>query len=64
MPQGKPAGMACVHLSEAVGCLLFNDPRRPAVCADFQPDVMVCGENREEALYLLQSLELRTAPTC
>jgi len=64
MPQGKAAGVVCVHLTAEAACALFNDPRRPAVCANFQPDVMVCGQTREEALYLLQALELRTTPTC
>jgi hypothetical protein len=56
--------VVCVHLTAEAACALFNDPRRPAVCANFQPDVMVCGETREEAFYLLQALELRTTPTC
>ncbi|MDA0892805.1 MAG: YkgJ family cysteine cluster protein [Proteobacteria bacterium] len=64
MPRGKPAGVACVHLTAEAACALFNDLRRPAVCANFKPDVMVCGQTREEALHLLQTLEVRTAPTC
>ncbi|MBT6351699.1 MAG: YkgJ family cysteine cluster protein [Halieaceae bacterium] len=64
MPHGKPAGVACVHLSPEASCLLFDDPRRPAVCSSFQPEGAVCGRTREEALHLLGSLELRTAPPC
>ncbi len=64
MPRGKPAGVTCVHLSADASCLLFNDPRRPAVCAAFMPEAAVCGQVREEALDLLQDLELRTAPSC
>ncbi|MAC37325.1 MAG: hypothetical protein CME47_07555 [Halieaceae bacterium] len=64
MPHGKPADVACVHLSAEALCLLFDDPRRPAVCSSFQPESAVCGQTREEALHLLESLELRTAPPC
>jgi len=64
MPQGKAAGVVCVHLTAEAACALFNDPRRPAACANFQPDVMVCGQTREEALHRLQALELRTTPAC
>ncbi|MEL0136300.1 MAG: YkgJ family cysteine cluster protein [Halieaceae bacterium] len=64
MPEGKPAGIACVHLSSDAACLIFNDPRRPAACASFQPESAVCGQTREEALHLLHTLESRTMPAC
>jgi hypothetical protein len=64
MPEGKPAGMACVHLSTGSKCELFGDPRRPSVCAHFLPEPSVCGDSREEALNLLTLLETRTAPHC
>jgi len=62
MSQGKPAGTACVHLDEDMRCLLFGDPRRPALCDAFAPDRAVCGENREQALRLIQALELESTP--
>lgn len=60
-PQGKPAGVVCVHLSEAHLCTLFGQPERPAVCGAFQADAAVCGTNREEAMALLRWLEQATA---
>jgi len=30
MPQGKPAGERCLHLSVEQLCLLFGQPERPA----------------------------------
>ena len=62
MPEGKPAGLACVHLSSESKCGLFGNPRRPPVCADFRPEASVCGGSRAEALNLLTLLEITTAP--
>jgi len=62
MPQGKPAGVACVQLDEAGRCRLFGRPERPAVCRDFTPDPAWCGAHRDEALALLADWERRTAP--
>ncbi len=63
MPQGKPAGIRCVHLNSALGCDLFNDPRRPGVCGAFQPEPLFCGSHRDEALVILAHLESESAPT-
>ena len=57
MPQGKPAGIRCIHLQEDYRCAIFFDPRRPKVCAQFQAESSVCGENRDEALKILAWLE-------
>jgi uncharacterized protein len=62
MPGGKPASVACVHLSEAMRCGLHGDPRRPAVCDAFMPEEAYCGDNREEALMRLAQLEIQSAP--
>ncbi len=62
MPQGKPAGVRCVHLDDAMNCGLFDDPRRPAVCADFQAESAICGDSREQALHLLDALETLSRP--
>ncbi|HKK58972.1 MAG TPA: YkgJ family cysteine cluster protein [Salinivirga sp.] len=57
MPDGKPAGVRCIHLSDDYRCLIFDSPDRPAVCADFQAEPGVCGTNRDEALEILGNLE-------
>ena len=49
MPNGKPAGERCLHLSVDYLCGLFGQPQRPAVCGDFKADTEVCGSSREEA---------------
>ncbi|WP_018917198.1 YkgJ family cysteine cluster protein [Vreelandella zhanjiangensis] len=60
MPQGKPAGVRCIQLDEGNLCRLFGDPRRPEVCGNFQFDISVCGEQREQALATLAYLEAET----
>jgi hypothetical protein len=57
MPEGKPAGVPCIHLTEDHRCGIFHSPDRPAVCAGFQAEKLVCGENREEALNILAELQ-------
>lgn len=57
MPNGKPEGIPCVHLTDDYKCRLFNHPDRPEVCKNFQADRAVCGYSREEALKLLTELE-------
>lgn len=61
MPQGKPAGVPCVQLDEALRCRLFGQPGRPAVCASLQPGAEMCGSTREHALHWLTRLESQTA---
>lgn len=60
MPDGKPAGIACVQLDEHFSCKLFGRPERPAVCKQFLPEAAVCGDNREQALQLITLLEKNT----
>lgn len=57
MPNGKPAGVACIHLTEDYLCALFDKPERPLVCSGFQAEPEICGESREEALFILSELE-------
>jgi len=57
MPQGKPGGTPCIHLTEDFRCAIYNDPLRPKACADFQAEEEFCGNNREEALQILYKLE-------
>jgi uncharacterized protein len=61
MPGGKAAGERCVQLDEHNLCLLFGDPRRPAVCGDFKADEEVCGTDNQTALDKLTLLEDSTA---
>lgn len=62
MPQGKPAGVACVQLLPDLRCALFGQSQRPAVCASLRPDPSMCGASREEALGVLFRLEQATRP--
>ena len=57
LPDGKPAGMRCPHLDDYFACTLWGDPARPAVCASFKAETLVCGTSQAEALQLLSLLE-------
>jgi len=63
MPDGKPAGMRCVHLDDSLACALFADARRPAACSAFMPSEDVCGRNAEEAIIILERLEQASRPS-
>ena len=62
MPNSKPAGVRCIQLDDALRCMLFGDPRRPAVCASLQPQPAMCGDSREHAMRWLAVLEAASAP--
>lgn len=62
LPLGKPAGVRCPWLSDDNLCGLFGKPERPEVCSSFDPDPMICGDSREEAFELIETLELLTKP--
>lgn len=62
MPDGKPAGVPCVQLDEAMRCKLFGKPERPAFCGSLQPAADLCGGSREEAFALIGTLEAATRP--
>ena len=62
LPGGKPAGVRCPHLDEALRCRLFGQPERPAVCGSLQPHAEMCGSTREHALLFLKQLEQATQP--
>jgi len=57
MPDGKPAGIKCIHLTDDFLCSIFNDPERPKVCYGFKAEKIFCGNNREEALKILSDLD-------
>ena len=60
MPDGKPAGVRCIHLTSDNLCSLFGKPERPRICRDFKADFTVCGETNEDAFTYLQQLEIET----
>ena len=62
MPNGKPAGVACVQLTADLKCALFGRPERPAVCSSLQPSEPMCGDSREQAMRWLGHLEDDTQP--
>jgi uncharacterized protein len=62
MPQGKPAGVRCIQLTDDNRCQLFGLPERPAVCVRLRPTQEMCGENSTEALLYLSTLEALTTP--
>ncbi len=55
MPDGKPAGLPCIHLQKDLSCGIYE--QRPKVCKDFLAEDRVCGTSREEALDILNRLE-------
>ena len=61
MPQGKPAGVRCVQLTDDNRCAIFGLPERPVVCASLRPEPVMCGADREHALAWLAQLEAVTA---
>ena len=62
MPRGKPAGVRCVQLDAANGCMIFGRADRPAVCAGLLPSAEMCGQDREAAMVFLARLERDTQP--
>jgi hypothetical protein len=62
MPEGKPAGVRCVQLTDDNACKLFGKPERPAVCVSLQASLEMCGDTDEEAYRRLAEWERLTAP--
>lgn len=62
MPEGKPAFVRCVQLTDDNLCGIYDDPARPAVCGRLRPEAAICGGSREEALVLIGELERATQP--
>ena len=57
MPNGKPAGVRCVNLTDDLRCSIFGQPERPRICGAFQPDPLICGGSRAEAIKIMSELE-------
>lgn len=62
MPDGKPAGVRCVQLTDDLRCAIFGMPERPGVCVRLRPAMEMCGTSAEQALAGLQELERLTRP--
>lgn len=62
MPQGKPAGVRCVQLTDDNRCQLFGLSERPAFCVSLRPSEEMCGADAAEALQRLYQLEALTRP--
>lgn len=62
MPDGKPAGVRCIQLTDDNRCKLFGLPERPAVCVRLRPNEEMCRANSDEALMWLTELERVTRP--
>src|SRR5215210_2105952 len=60
MPNGKPAGVRCVQLSDDNRCSLFGKSERPAVCVSLRPSEEMCGNSNQEAMERLTKLERLT----
>lgn len=56
MPDGKPAGVRCIHLLEDYKCAIYDTSGKPAVCSGFKAEPEFCGTTREEAMRILYSL--------
>jgi uncharacterized protein len=63
MPQGKPAGVRCVQLSEENLCRIFGKPERPDFCGSLKASADMCGGCDAEAMHILTLLEAATAPS-
>ncbi|MEP6899366.1 MAG: YkgJ family cysteine cluster protein [Rhodanobacter sp.] len=61
MPNGKPAGVRCVQLTDDHRCAIFGRPERPAVCGSLRADPVMCGNDRVHAMTWLTQLEVATA---
>jgi len=57
MPQGKAAGVPCIHLGPNLECQIFGQPDRPKTCLNFKPESAFCGHSAKEAMHILSNLE-------
>lgn len=61
MPNGKPAGVRCIQLTDDNRCAIFGRPERPAVCGSLKSAADMCGDDRAHALRWISALEAATA---
>ncbi|MBO2025689.1 Fe-S-cluster oxidoreductase [Klebsiella pneumoniae] len=65
MPQGKPANVRCVQLSNDNLCNIFGSELRPKVCGNLQPSPDMCSTDRDAAItYLLHRVQHGTIGIC
>ena len=57
LPDGKPKGVFCPHLTIDKKCSIFTSPQRPKVCDGFKAEIEFCGLSFEEAMNILSELE-------
>ncbi len=63
MPNGKPAGIMCTNLDPiTLSCLIWGQENYPKHCKHFIATLDVCGNSREQALQLIDAMELATKP--
>ncbi len=62
LPDGKPAGVVCPHLTAERRCRLFGKPERPATCSGLRPAPDMCGASVDDAMATLATWETLTAP--
>jgi Fe-S-cluster containining protein len=62
LPDGKPAGVRCPHLTADIRCALFGKPERPKTCTSLAPQPEMCGGSADEAMATLVRWERLTAP--
>ena len=60
MPQGKPANVRRIQLSDENLCMIFGSDLRPKVCGSLQPSVDMCLTDRTSAMTYLIELEAST----
>ena len=63
MPDGKPAGVACVQLMADMRCAIFGQAERPAFCGGLQASPDMCGADRHQAIAWIDHLEYLTRPS-
>jgi Fe-S-cluster containining protein len=63
MPDGKPAGVRCIQLTEQNLCAIFGKKERPACCSGLQASAEMCGDTRAAAMVWIADLERLTAPS-
>jgi len=61
MPDGKPSGVRCIHLTAENYCKIHDQPDYPAVCRNLKPSTEMCGESFDEAMEYLIKLEKLTS---
>lgn len=62
MPEGKPAGIRCINLTNENLCSIYFSSARPDVCKNLTPSPEMCGNDNNHAEKYLTALEELTKP--